>query len=130
MKPGFETASSSNAAHETMGFLAFLSAPPRALTVCPCGPALSFSVCRILVCSVMVLSPFLPCFSRGNRGQVARLLPSAALTGEPKEISSVSVDFFGGTVTRRVPACQEGRACVGRAQVFLPSCRARENKGR
>lgn len=27
--------------------------------------------------------------------------PAAALTGEPQKISFVSLDFFGGTVTRR-----------------------------
>src|SRR5579875_1867073 len=47
------------------------------------------------------LSPFPPCFSRGiTRGREC-LLPPLPCRGEPQKISRVSVDFFGGTVTRR-----------------------------
>src|SRR5579875_2774792 len=61
MKPGFETASSSKAAHEIIGLLlvlSSLSAPQRAPTVWTCGPALWFSVCRIWFCSVIFFISF------------------------------------------------------------------------
>src|SRR5579884_4100025 len=83
MKPGFETASSSKAAHEIMGLLlvlSSLSAPKRAPTVWTCGSALWLSVCRMWFCSVIFLSPFPPCFSRGKKRRGVPL-PAAGWAG-------------------------------------------------
>jgi len=97
MNPGFVTASSSRAAHET---IAFLSAPLRALPVRPCGlegtatlgsPAVGW----IVISSVMVFSPFLPCFLRGTYAQGA-WAPAAAFAGEPKKSRLFRLIFSGG----------------------------------
>src|SRR5579875_2270767 len=132
MKPGFETASSSKAAHEIMGLLlvlSSLSAPKRAPTVWTCGSALWFSVCRIWFCSVIFLSPFLPCFSRGKKRQGVPL-PAAALTGEPQKISRVSLDFFGGAVTwRAAKPGQSVRRQGGGVFTRLPCPREQARKG-
>jgi hypothetical protein len=92
MKPGFFTASCSNAAHDTMGFLSFLSAPLRAPTVEACWPAgtapvASSAVCLILISSVMFLSPFLPPLLAGHKKASGRLL------ARPR------ADFLGGAGT-------------------------------
>jgi hypothetical protein len=75
----------------------------------------------------MVLSPFLPCFSRGTYTQGA-WAPAAAFAGEPKEIAGVLADFFGGTATRRDGEAGS-RACVRKAHRYSPACRAREKTG-
>src|SRR5579875_1940122 len=133
MKPGFETASSSKAAHEIMGLLLVLSplsAPLRAPTVWTCGSALWLSVCRIWFCSVMFFYLlFPPCFSRGKKRQGVPL-PAAALTWEPQKISLVSLDFFGGTVTRRAAKPgQSLRRQGGGAFTRLPCPREQARKG-
>src|SRR5579863_7388044 len=84
MKPGLFTALSSNAAHETMGFLSFLSAPQRALPVGSSGLRFGFRFVEFGFARSYGFSPFLPCFSRDTRGRVASALLGAAFAGVPQ----------------------------------------------
>jgi hypothetical protein len=87
MKPGWFTASSSKAAHETFAFLSVppLRDAPAVSARWPDSTALfvSSAACLVLISSVTVFSPFLPRFSRGTQKRVG---PARRAKGR----------FFGG----------------------------------
>src|SRR5579875_2912524 len=133
MKPGFETASSSKAAHEIMGLLlvlSSLSAPKRAPTVWTCGSALWLSVCRIWFCSVIFLSPFPPCFSRGiTRGRECLFAP-LSWRGSRKKSRLFRLIFSGGlSPGRRHSPGQSLRRKGAGVVTHLPCAREQARKG-
>src|SRR5579883_3031173 len=129
MKPGFETASSSKAAHEIMGLLlvlSSLSAPLRAPPVWTCGSALWFSVCRIWVCSVILCFSFSALLLAGQKeagSASSRRCPDGV---SRKKSRLFRLIFSGGPEPGGWRS--RGRACVGRAEGHSLACPARENR--
>src|SRR5579875_1897894 len=133
MKPGVETASPSTAHHEIMGLLLVLSsrsAPERASTVWPCGPALPFSVGRIWFCSVILSFSFSSLLLAGQKeaeSASSRRCPD----GVSRKKSRVFRLIFSGGPSPggRQSRGQSLRRQGGGAFTRLPCPREQERKG-
>ena len=108
-QPGLETASSSRAAHQTVAFLSFLSAPLSALPVCPCGveetATLGYPVVGcVLISSFAGCSPFLPCFSRGTP-RAGGACSCDGFCGRTEKISQPEAELASARRTGIRPPC-------------------------
>src|SRR5713226_3404547 len=139
MKPGFFTASSSKAAHETSAFFSvppLRDAPPVSArwhdsTALP----VSSAVCRLVISSVTVFSPFLPRFSRGTPEASGACSPGQGLLFWRGRKISLARLIFRRSQNLEGPA-QAGKqkpavppARRGRPQLAVPARRWGARKG-